>query len=228
MEGLERLTGRRLRTGFVSYRGALVPPALRRGGARSQVRHVASKVARFAVRLPRERRFARAMSPARSLHPLLLEPSYWRGRAQALEAHEGGVIWTPRPDLEAPGIRVLEFRMRNLDGGHLRGLFARCTWRNGPQAAVLRTVRPASRLEIHKDEVRDGVAEFVLQESAGRPLADRVLDVVLLSQVATETDGITHVEVDHGANRGGSDAAAIAQQLLIHRIVSPSADDPNL
>jgi hypothetical protein len=166
------------------------------------------------------------MGPARSLHPLLLEPSYWRGRAQALEAHQGGVIWTPRPDLEAPGIRVLEFRLRNLDGGHLRGLFARCTWRNGPAGAVLRTVRPASRLEIRKDEVRDGVAEFVLQESAGRPLADRVLDVVLLSQVATETEGISRVEVDHGANRGDSDAAAIAQQLLVHRIVSPSSDDP--
>lgn len=188
----------------------------------------ASKVARFPVRVPGELRFARAMSPARSLHPLLLEPSYWRSRAQALEAHQGGVIWTRRPDLEAPGVRVLEFRLRNLDGGHLRGLFARSTWRTGPTGAVLRTVRPASRLEVRKDEVRDGVAEFVLQESAGRPLADRVLDVVLLSQVAMETDGITDVEVDHGSNRGDSDAAAIAQQLLIHRIVSPSADDPKL
>ncbi len=168
------------------------------------------------------------MSPARSLHPLLLEPSYWRSRAQALEAHQGGVIWTPRPDLEAPGVRVLEFRLRNLDGGHLRGLFARSTWRTGPSGAILRTVRPASRLEVRKEEVRDGVAEFVLQESAGRPLADRVLDVVLLSQVAMETDGITDVEVDHGSNRGDSDAAAIAQQLHIHRIVSPSADDPKL
>ncbi len=183
------------------------------------------------------------MSPARSLHPLLLEPSYWRGRARALEAHQGGVIWTPRPDLEAPGIRVLEFRLRSLDGSHIRGLFARSTWRSGPSSAILRTVTPASRLEIHEEEVREGTAEFVLQEPAGRPLADRVLDVVLLSQVAVEMDEICRIEVDHRGNHGTpqaqgtavnhvhqweSDAAAIAQQLLVHRIVSPSADDPKL
>jgi hypothetical protein len=183
------------------------------------------------------------MIPAKNLHPLLLEPSYWRGRALALEEHQGGVVWTPRPDLETPGVRVLEFRLRSLDGSHLRGLFARSTWRSGPCDAILRTVRPASRLEIQEDGVREGTAEFVLQEPAGRPLADRVLDVVLLSQVAAEMDGICRVEVDHRTNQNTpqsqgtsvhhvhqweSDAAAIAQQLLVHRIVSPSADDPLL
>ena len=158
------------------------------------------------------------MIPAKNLHPLLLEPSYWR-------------------------VRVLEFRLRSLDGSHLRGLFARSTWRSGPCDAILRTVRPASRLEIQEDGVREGTAEFVLQEPAGRPLADRVLDVVLLSQVAAEMDGICRVEVDHRTNQNTpqsqgtsvhhvhqweSDAAAIAQQLLVHRIVSPSADDPLL
>lgn len=168
------------------------------------------------------------MNPARSLHPLLLEPSYWRGRVRALGEHEAGMVWTPRPDLAVPGVEVLEFRLKTLDGGYLRGLFARSTWHSGPQVATLRTVGPASRLEVREEAVREGAAEFVLQEPAGRPLADRVLDVVLLSQIASETDGICEVGVDHQGERGDSDAAAIAQQLLIHRIVSPSADDPNL
>ena len=168
------------------------------------------------------------MKPVRSLHPLLLEPSYWRTRALALGQHQAGIIWTPRPDLGAPGVEVSEFRLRTLNGGHLRGLFARSAWRRERLAARIRTVGPASRLEIHEEEVRSGSAEFVLQEPAGRQLADRVLDVVLLSQLAAETDGIDSVEVDNRWDHGGSDAAVIAQQLLQDRIVSHSADDPLL
>lgn len=166
------------------------------------------------------------MSPARSLHPLLLEPTYWRGRVRALEERRPGIIWTPRPDLSAAGVEVLEFRAKALDGAHLRGLLARSTWRSGSGNATLRTVRPASRLEIDLEVVRERGPEILLQEGPGRPLADRVLDVVTLCHLAVETEGVDRIEVDPTGRPGSSDAVVIAQQLLAQRIVSPSVDDP--
>lgn len=154
------------------------------------------------------------MASARTLHPLLLEPTYWRRRLGALGARPAGLIWTPRRDLSGPGFDVLEFRARALDGTRLRGLFARSTWRNRPSRAVLRVVRPADRLEVDVDGVREGRPEFLLQECPGRPLADRVLDILGLLPSAAGAEGVEGIELDADGPGRGSDSVAIARQLL--------------
>jgi len=60
------------------------------------------------------------------------------------------------------------------------------------------------------------VAEFVLQERAGRRLLDRVLDLVQLAQVAVTTEGIDRgrVTLSCPANEREPDEFLIAEHLL--------------
>lgn len=188
---------------------------------------------------PRKKPFARgaalrsrqAMHTRRAVHPLLLDPSYWRERIESIESDAVGVVWTPRPDLSGSGKDVTEFRIRTHDGGRLWGLFARPTWQKGPWPAVVRSVGPADRPEVTAPLVRSGSAEFVFQEPAGRRLADRVLDVMQVCRFALETHGIDGVEVEapepateessRGAcrNGAGADELVIAEHLMTqHRM----------
>jgi hypothetical protein len=125
-----------------------------------------------------------------SVHPLLLEPTYWRNRLQELDAAQPTVLITPRPDLSGGGRDVVEFRVTAHDGVHLRGLLSRPTWRPGPWPAHIRSVGPAERPEADPACAQEGVADFVFQEPAGRRLEDRVLDVVHVHRVAFQTEGI--------------------------------------
>tara|TARA_R110002126_G_scaffold6119_14_gene32305 strand:- start:5768 stop:6427 length:660 start_codon:yes stop_codon:yes gene_type:complete len=79
----------------------------------------------------------------RSVHPLLLEPTYWRQRLQALEMELAGPLITPRPDLSGNGRDVVEFRVRAHDGERLWGLLSRPEFTTGPLAATIRSVGPA-------------------------------------------------------------------------------------
>lgn len=79
----------------------------------------------------------------RSVHPLLLEPTYWRVRLQALEDEQTGPLITPRPDLSGNGRAVVEFRIRAHDGERLWGLLSRPEHVTGPLPARIRSVGPA-------------------------------------------------------------------------------------
>ncbi len=162
------------------------------------------------------------MRARKAVHPLLLEPTYWRSRLDRLDQDAIGVVWTPRPDLSGGGREVCEFRIRAHDGGRLWGLFARPTWQAGPWPARVRSVGPAVRPRVDTRAVQSGAAEFVFQEPAGRRLSDRVLDVMQVCRVALATKGINAIEVEPPV--AGPDACndelLIAGQLLSSRIGS--------
>ena len=127
------------------------------------------------------------MLAPKALHPLLLEPTYWRSRLQELQPERQQLLFTPRPDLSTRERDVVEFRLRAHDGARLWGLFARPItdpggwnrvggpWRGAlGRPARIRRVGPAERPEIDGAVLERGCAEFVFQEPAGRPLEDRV------------------------------------------------------
>lgn len=139
-----------------------------------------------------------------------------------------GVVWTPRPDLSGHGKEVMEFRIRSFDGSRLWGLFARPTWQSEPWGARVRAVGPAERPWIDDRTVQTGTAELCFQEPPGRPLADRVLDVVQVCRLALGTSGITEVQVEVPGEDDTrcADELMIAGQLLSNRIVPPLVHDP--
>ena len=165
------------------------------------------------------------MRARRTVHPLLLDPTYWRGRLETLQRDTIGVVWTPRPDLSGRGKETMEFRVRSHDGEQLWGLFSRPAWHSEPWRAVVRSVGPAARPTVDSGLVQDGTAEFVFQEPAGRRLADRVVDLMQICRLAMTTTGIESVEVQAPGGETHSPACSddllIAEQLLNHRILSP-------
>ncbi|MEC8493898.1 MAG: hypothetical protein VXZ39_03175 [Planctomycetota bacterium] len=179
----------------------------------------------MAVRTDLEPGLVALMRARRAVHPLLLDPSYWRGRLQTLSGDMLGIVWTPRPDLSGRGKETMEFRIRSHDGEQLWGLFSRPAWHSEPWRAVVRSVGPAARPTIDSKLIQDGTAEFVFQEPAGRRLADRVVDVMQICRLAMETTGIDGVEVQAPAGETHSlacnDDLLIAEQLLNHRILPP-------
>lgn len=156
------------------------------------------------------------MRVRKSVHPLLLEPTYWRNRLEGMSLERQSLMITPRPDLSGHGREVVEFGLRAHDGERLWGLFARPSWRKGPWPARIRSVGPADRPEVDTDLLENGQAEFVFQEPAGRRLEDRVLDVVRVCQVAFRTAGIDRLQVrfDFVADTDGPDEYRIAEQLF--------------
>lgn len=178
----------------------------------------------------RDCRFDGVMRAQKTVHPLLLEPAYWRNRLQRLDQEPCSVVWTPRPDLSAGGHEVMEFRIRAHDRARLWGLFSRPTWQAQPWAAIVRSVGPAVRPAPCPETARAGTAEFILQEPAGRRLTDRVMDVMQVCRLALATKGIDRVHVHHahpsvqhrdpGASHTvrNTDELLIAEQLLSHRI----------
>lgn len=139
------------------------------------------------------------MGTRRSVHPLLLEPTYWRNRLQELGEQRPSLLLTPRPDLCKGGRDVVEFRVHAHDGQALRGLLARPTLRAGPWPARIRSVGPEDPFVVDRTWIEDGGAEFVFQEPTGRKLEDRVLDVVHISRMAFQTEGVDRFNVSYPA-----------------------------
>lgn len=161
------------------------------------------------------------MGTRRSVHPLLLEPSYWRIRLQELGVRGPSVLTKPRPELCAGGRDVVEFQIRTHDGGSLWGLIVRPTLRAGPWPARVRSVAPSALMAVDRSWIEGGGAELIFQETAGRKLEDRVLDVVHVSRVALHIEGIdgggvTYPPSDEGA---GFDEFRIAEQLFRIKMV---------
>ena len=174
------------------------------------------------------------MRARHAVHPLLLEPTYWRSRLQGLDLERTYPLITPRPDLSRPGTEVAEYRLKAHDGERLWGLFARPAWQRGPWPARIRVVAPTGgdqRLEetqgslealrIDVDAVREGTAEFLLLEPVGRRLEDRVLDVVRVCHLAQRTEGVDRLQVSFSCpgERRAPDEFLIAEQLFAGRFV---------
>ena len=135
------------------------------------------------------------MRRTHELHPLLLEPGFWRERLTRHGGTSPAVLLAPRPDLSDRSITVEEFRLRAHDGRRLWGLVGRPALGRRPCPALVRLVGPCQPPEVDADLVRRGTIEFVLQEQAGRRLEDRVLDVIDLFRIARTFDGVEPSEV---------------------------------
>lgn len=159
------------------------------------------------------------MTERRSVHPLLLEPTYWRERLRCLEGEDQGLFFTPKPELSGAGTEVVAFRIKAHDGQVLRGLLARPTWQQGDRPALIRSVPAGTEPRVDLETVRGGSAELVFEEPQGRALPDRVLDVVRVSQIASRTQGIDRLRIHFGClapddDDGLADEYLIADQLL--------------
>ena len=156
------------------------------------------------------------MGSRRPVHPLLLEPSYWRNRLQELGESGPSILTKPRPELCAGGRDVVEFQIRTHDGSSLRGLLVRPTLRAGPWPARVRSVAPSAPMTVDRPWVEGGGVELIFEETLGRKLEDRVLDVVHVSRLALHTegvsgDGVSYPPPEEGA---GLDEFRIAEQLF--------------
>lgn len=124
---------------------------------------------------------------------LLLDPDYWRPRLERLEARPRHLAIFPRPDLERPGIEVLELRLQAHDGERLSALLARSAF---AQSGGTIRVRPAATgLGLRAEEpdwlaVEAGESDLVLQYPADRRLEDRVLDVLRVVEAACSIESV--------------------------------------
>lgn len=151
----------------------------------------------------------------RMLHPLLLERSYWRNRLQELKLARQSVLLIPRPDLSTPLVEVDEFRLRAHDGLRLYGLRAHSRILGSTRPARVRIVGPSDLPAIDLDSISAGDCEYVFQEPAGRRLEDRVMDVLRICQLASETGCDNTRGVRLSAEQGSEpDEFLIAARLL--------------
>lgn len=150
------------------------------------------------------------------LHPLLLEPGFWRERLSRRRATPPSVLLAPRSDLSDPSVEVEEFRFRAHDGRQLWGLVGRCRLHRDPRPALVRLVGPWQAPKIDTALVQGGTVEFVLQEQAGRRLEDRVLDVIDLFRVARTFEGVDppRVRLFVPEDEDAPDELRIARELV--------------
>ena len=149
---------------------------------------------------------------SRSVHPLLLEPSYWKNRLAALRSGPGSMLSSPREDLSGLGRRVEEFRMKAHDGQILWGLVSYPTFFKGLRPCRIKAAGPADPVELDPKAAETGVVEILYQVSAGRRLEDRVVDLLRIHaqagrQVCVDRDKIT-------IQRSEGDETWIAPELL--------------
>ncbi len=151
----------------------------------------------------------------RDLHPLLLEPDYWRDRLRQQRSVRPFLLLTPRPDLSTGACEVQEIRFQAHDGVRLWGLVGRCPLLRDEQPAALRIVGPCHLPAIDVNSVQLGCTEFVIQSPPGRRLEDRVLDAVRLCEIASRFDSVDADQVGFGAveSLGLPDEARIADGL---------------
>lgn len=135
------------------------------------------------------------MGARKAVHPLLLEPIYWRTRLEEARTVRRALMLTPRPDLSGGGRDVTEFRIRAHDGVRLWGLLAWPAWHAGARPAEIRKVGAATPPRIDDELVRSGTAEVLFQAPAGRRLEDRVLDVIRVFQMCAATEGVNPEEI---------------------------------
>lgn len=161
----------------------------------------------------------------RSLHPLLLQRSYWSDRLQALQSGRPSLLLIPRPELSSKALEVDEFRIRAHDGIRLFGLRAQSRIGRSSAPATIRLVGPCEVPEVRSSEIGAGETEFILQEPAGRRLEDRVLDVLRVCQVAAQCEHVRADQVRLVSPRNEPDEFLIASQLLAEELPPRAGDN---
>ncbi len=133
-----------------------------------------------------------------SLH-LLLDPSYWRPRIERLEQRPRQLVIFPRPDLERPGIEVLELRLRAHDGERLTALLARSAFAQSGESVRLRPCQEISSCQLDWRAVESGHTDLIFRypgQVGGRKLEDRVLDVLRIVHAACSIESVDCEKVE--------------------------------
>lgn len=158
-------------------------------------------------------------NPARkSLHPLLMEPTYWRNRVEEMNLRQRSLFVLPRPDLSSPAVDVAEIRLRAHDGLRLVGITGRCTLGSKAMPVRIRMICADQPLEVDREAVCDGFCDIAIHVPNNRRLEDRVLDVMRACQTAAEMDGVDPGRISFVFRSDDSepDELRIASQLLSH------------
>jgi len=133
-----------------------------------------------------------------SLH-LLLDPGYWRPRIERLAERPRQLVIFPRPDLERPGIEVLELRLRAHDGERLSALLARSSFALNGESVRLRPCQELSSGQLAWREVESGQTDLIFRypgDPGTRRLEDRVLDVLRVIQAACSIESVDCGKID--------------------------------
>lgn len=154
-------------------------------------------------------------APHRTLHPLLLDPQYWRNRLAELDLAQRRLLMIPRLDLSCPGLDVTEIRFRTHDGLRLWGLVGRSSVHRDERPARVRLVGPSTPPDVDAGCVEDGCLDVVVQEVAGRRLEDRVLDLLRVLDLARRLDGVdsARVRLEPPVDEHVPDEYRIAEEL---------------
>lgn len=155
-------------------------------------------------------------TPGTDLHPLLLDPAYWKERVARAAKVPLGLLVLPRPELESPGIEVFEFLLHTHDGGRLSALLARPEGAGVDQSCGLR-VRPqhAPRRVLPKDFAA-GYADLYYRAPRDRKLEERVLDTLRLLRAIRQFPWVAQEKLELPRPRGSGcqDEFLIAQSLI--------------
>ena len=157
-----------------------------------------------------------------SVHPLLLDPTYWRNCLQGLNLGQHDLLFRERNDLSNRRAKVAEFQLCSHDGTPLKGLCSRPVWVPGRRPFRVRSVSCKGPLELDTATLKQGVADFVFQGPEGRPLKDRVLDVVAVVHMAQQMPGIDAKRTnlgDHDVSRA-NDEFVITEHLLAWDLIA--------
>lgn len=155
------------------------------------------------------------MTRHRALHPLLLEPRYWRNRLKARGIAARNLETLPRPDLSRTGIEVRELRFQAHDGLALWGLVVRGLSAGSPCPARIRLVGVGETAAVDEECIRSGCADILLQEPPARRLEDRVLDVLTVWEIAGTLEGIDQgrIRLEMPSREEAPDEFLIAEEL---------------
>jgi hypothetical protein len=157
-----------------------------------------------------------------TVHPLLLDPIYWRNRLQSLDLGHCDLLIRERQDLSSRRAKVAEFHLSSHDGSPLKGLCSRPIWVPGRRPFRVRSVSSKKPLEVDTAALQQGVADFVFQGPDGRPLKDRVLDLVAVVHMAQHMPGMDAQRTSLGdpdASRV-NDEFVIAEHLLAWNMIT--------
>lgn len=151
-----------------------------------------------------------------SLHPFLVDLGYWRTRLGAMADIPQRLLIYPRPDLSEPGVTVEELCVRAHDRSCIPALLARSVFRRASQPVRIQPTTELEAQELDWEAVRSGFAQLLVQIPPGRPLIDRVLDLLRSAAALGSLPELAAAEIRIEAppDQAPGDDVLIARHLL--------------
>jgi len=175
---------------------------------------------------------------------LLLDPDFWRPRLERLASVPRHLALFPRPDLERPGVEVLELRLKAHDGARLKAVLARSAFaanggrvhlrlaqgcgHNGSSSSAAHSSAADSPMEDALDwgAVERGETDLVFRYPGPEPrrLEDRVLDALRIVDAACSIESVDCGHITFDDEQGHlPDEFVIAQFFRLKGWIQPNA-----